>query len=290
MQLLEVSCVIFALGMISMTKAYPAVNCRAGPYDLTPLAGRTATLDWEPNTQNTVQVALCGLLKTGCGTTPDLKCYQRPLCTSSCQTWIDDDSGPTGVSLGVLSRMSYDATNDAVVALYTGGDDTSDGVGRQLIVTITCGLSPLTITSFVQATGAPPSNGGPYTYYVNMTSNFTCGKTKQKCPQSKSCDRCTATVGCGWCFTKQSCVDVGSLKAPNSNCKDWVTSQNQCPFPAGKCAGSRNCTTCTKSTSEYGSCLWCSVSNGSPRCVDGDMGGKCDLGKVTKPNFCPKKK
>jgi len=259
-----------------------AISCKAGPYDLTPIQGKQLSYQWHPSDQGTAVVAICGTLnQVVCGTLPDQMCYEKNSgCALACQTWMDDASGPQGAALGTQFQ-SITPGDNSVTLLYTGGDQTDDGTGRQVYVTVNCGTDDLAFQSFVQADPSnPPPQGQPYSFYINVTSKYAC-KNTCKYP---TCDRCADESGCAWCLDSNKCTSLNS----KASCSNYIRSNKYCPYPSGKCATSTTCSNCTKTTDPYGNCAWCISSSFSrPYCAEADTVKVCDQLKVTKPAFCP---
>jgi hypothetical protein len=148
-------------------------SCKFGKYDLSSMAGESDVYLWYPVDQNTVTVSICGTLNTTCGTFPQNKCSSISSgCTSACQTWVDNDGESEGVSLGYVTD-SYNVSKYGIQILYTQGDVTDQGYGRQIYVNLGCGVGGLSATNFIQPSSNPPPSG-IYSYYIYLTHKHLC--------------------------------------------------------------------------------------------------------------------
>jgi hypothetical protein len=228
-------------------------TCTFDKYDLTPMAGETASLLWSPAEQNTITFSVCGSLSTTCGTTPDDQCYQRTgNCTSACQTWLDASNGPEGASLGFYTS-NYNVTKYSLTLLYTNGDQTYFGNGRQVYIDLACGLGGLTITNFIQAIPPPPPNGAPFSYYIYATHYYMCKYFKPRPPPPPP----QCTYG-SYDLSPLAGMTASLTWAPNQNISIAV-----CGTLATTC-GSRPSNQCASSSSNCTSACqtWGDPSNG----------------------------
>jgi len=251
---------------VALVDAQAQIPCKAGPYDLSPIAGMQQMVEWDPASSGSISFAICGAYQgSTCGTQSGInKCSSiTNNCTSSCQTWNDEDNDPEGASLGIFSSITYDTSLDVVLITNTGGDATDSGVGRQVIFTISCGAAPLTYVSFTQASPPPPPNGQAYTYYINLTSSYACKKAD--CSSQTSCSDCSGSAGaCTWCLDSNSCIASESVK---SKCRSFIGKPQFCPVPNGVCGMQSTCSACVSTKDPYGPCFWCLDDH---RCNEGN--------------------
>jgi len=271
---------MFVVIALSSTFVVAQPPCVAGPYDLSPIAGKLVSVVWDPSAVGTISVGICTTLDQPCGTQPDVnKCYETPTgCTSVCQSWIDQDNSPQGANLGIYTSI-YEG-DDGVVLEADGGDPTDKGIGRRTLINIACGTSLLNFTAFIQARADPvPPHGQPYTYMVNFTSNLVC--KSRLCSKYNNCGDCTRGSNgqsCDWCLDSNTCVPSDSVKS--GKCQNYIGTPDRCPNLT--CSKQNTCSGCTKSRDVYGSCFWCLDGNNTCR---ESFDSSC-MNHISNTSFC----